>query len=50
MSHEEIEEIVEGKTIETFSSNLYGTIIRFNDGSKLVIMPDGLDYSEHGAN
>lgn len=46
MSHEEIEEIVEGKTIETLSSNLYGTIIRFNDGSKLIITPDGLEYLE----
>lgn len=46
MSHEEIEEIVEGKQIETLSSNLYGTIIRFNGGSKLVITLDGLEYSE----
>ena len=41
---EEIESAVEGKTIETLSTNGFGTIIRFTDKTTLKIINGEISY------
>lgn len=48
MSHEEIEEVCEGKTIKMLTTNLHGVIIRFTDGSKVTIIEGVMLYEEDG--